>query len=391
MGLISGIIVLVVSVTGCLFVFYEEITTWQRKNAIYNDVQGKTQIPVSQLYRQMENVMGEDKTISWVNIYNDPRINPVFYSYKYNPEGLTYFGTIIHYESVYADPYSGEVKGIYDEKNNFFSIVKFLHWSLLLNTPYGQPIVGWSTFIFVILLLTGLVLWWPKSIGSSKNNFWIKWKTPINRYRKLYDLHNVPGFYILPLALVIALTGMVWSFDWFQKLVYVAASGTTVPPDHSVPQSVPSGHTEADLLDRVIEQCREHYPDAYVFRFSLPADTATTASLSVYVQQHEGRYAVEHDLHFDRYSGKLLKITDHAEKNAGEKLLHANYDIHVGAIGGLPGKILAFLISLICASLPVTGFWMWLDRQKKRKRRTLTIQPEQKRRTTIEVLKSVED
>ncbi len=44
-----------------------------------------------------------------------------------------------------------------------------------------------------------------------------------------------------------------------------------------------------------------------------------------------------------------------------------NYDIHVGAVLGLPGKIMAFFASLIAASLPVTGFYVWCGRKKKKK------------------------
>jgi uncharacterized iron-regulated membrane protein len=43
-----------------------------------------------------------------------------------------------------------------------------------------------------------------------------------------------------------------------------------------------------------------------------------------------------------------------------------NYDIHVGAIGGFTGKIIAFIISLICTSLPVSGFLVWWWKRKKR-------------------------
>ena len=72
-------------------------------------------------------------------------------------------------------------------------------------------------------------------------------------------------------------------------------------------------------------------------------------------------------LQFDQYTGKLLSRQNYAEKNSGEKTLAMNYDIHVGAIWGLPGKILAFLASLVCASLPVTGFIVWLNKKKKSK------------------------
>jgi len=45
-----------------------------------------------------------------------------------------------------------------------------------------------------------------------------------------------------------------------------------------------------------------------------------------------------------------------------------NYDIHIGAVLGLPGKIMAFVASLIAASLPITGFIIWWGRKKKSKK-----------------------
>jgi uncharacterized iron-regulated membrane protein len=49
----------------------------------------------------------------------------------------------------------------------------------------------------------------------------------------------------------------------------------------------------------------------------------------------------------------------------GERLVEMNYDIHVGAIGGLTGKIIAFIASLVCASLPVTGFIIWWGKRRR--------------------------
>jgi uncharacterized iron-regulated membrane protein len=52
--------------------------------------------------------------------------------------------------------------------------------------------------------------------------------------------------------------------------------------------------------------------------------------------------------------------------NSADNLMKMNYDIHTGAILALPGKIFAFLISLLIASLPVSGFLIWLGRNKKK-------------------------
>jgi len=73
--------------------------------------------------------------------------------------------------------------------------------------------------------------------------------------------------------------------------------------------------------------------------------------------------------YYDQYSLKEIPV-EHvygkfSEAGAGDKLMRMNYDIHVGAIAGIAGKIMAFLASLIAASLPITGFLIWRGKQKK--------------------------
>ena len=63
-----------------------------------------------------------------------------------------------------------------------------------------------------------------------------------------------------------------------------------------------------------------------------------------------------------------MHTRNHEDKDFGEKVIAANYDIHVGSILGLPTKIIAFIVSLLCASLPITGFMIWYGRRKKAKK-----------------------
>ncbi|GET24744.1 PepSY domain-containing protein [Prolixibacter sp. NT017] len=366
LGLASGLVVFVISVTGAIYVFRTEITEWQRHNAIYAEHKAGNVLPISELLEKAQKDFGPERKISWVNVYNNPDKSWVFFSYQSNPEALTYFGILKHYDAMYVDPYSGEEKAVYNEKYDFFNIVKWLHWSLLLRTPVGQPIVGWSTLIFVILLISGLILWWPKNWRRTKNIFRIKWIKTTSAYKRLYDLHNVLGFYSLILALIIALTGMIWSFKWFQALVYMLVAGTTATPDLSVMKSTPDSRAKVHAIDTALAKTREKYPDAAVFRMVPAADSLGV--IQVFVQEEKGKYYKTDELQFDQYSGKVLKERKHADKNAGEKLITANYDIHVGAIGGIAGKIIAFIISLISASLPVTGFFMWLKRNRNRRK-----------------------
>ncbi len=372
LGLLSGIIVFIVSLTGCIFVFNQEFTSVFRKDILYVKPQEKT-IPLSQLWENTQQQIGKNTELFWVNTSNNSEKSWVFYAYKPNndPGAITYFESLDYYKSVYVNPYTGEILRIYDEKMDFFNIVKMLHWSLLLKDDYGKPIVGYATLIFVLMLITGFILWWPKNRAARKQRFSFKWKSGMSWKRKNYDIHSILGFYIGSVAMIISLTGLVWAFTWMQSLVYIVGSLSLTPPDLSIATST---HTESRILamDKALAISKKLYPEASTVTltppFTEPVPPFTKyAVILVSVQQYDGLYYVHHHLQFDQYTGELLKKEDYQDKNFGEKLIDANYDIHVGAILGFPGKVLAFIVSLICASLPLTGFLIWRGRRRRKK------------------------
>lgn len=362
LGLASGLVVFVVSLTGALFSFQQEVS-----GAWYHDrlfvAPAPRDLPLTALLRTAADTLRTP--VDYITTYRDPARAWEFMSYKTNDTALTYFGSVEHFRSVFIDPHTGRVTGFRDYKHDFFNVVKYLHWSLLLNTPIGQPIVGWATLIFVLMLLTGLILWWPRRAAAARRKpaaacerrpqaprrwtksarrqaFTIRWDA---RKRRLnYDLHNVLGFYTLLVALVLGLTGMVFAFAWFSPKPGKPATTTAAAP-----------HT----VDAAFEKVRNDYPRAR--RIGLMPEKDSTLYLSAY----DGRqtYYDRTDVAIDLRAGKRT-ATPFRGRSAADKLVNMNYDIHVGAIGGLPGKILAFLVSLVCASLPVTGFLYWLWRKK---------------------------
>lgn len=374
LGLASGLVVFIVSITGCIFVFQKEISEVVYREKLYvPEAQWSHTLPASTLLEIARKEIGKGVTIRNFTIPTDPRKTWEFMAFEGgDKDAITFAGSVKYYQSVHLNPYTGEVTGKTNYLKEFFIIIKYLHWSLLLNTPYGQPIVGWSTFIFVVLLITGLILWWPKKWNKKQQQqaFTVKWKA---RFKRLnYDLHNVLGFYLLIPSLILALTGMVWSFQWFKKTVYVAAARTaaapgvlkTVSADSILLKQQPAAVLSQTALDKALAEARLLLPNAKRFNV-LTAAADPSAVLKINGYGHEETYHNRDELQFDQFSGKLLGKRMDIEKNAGEQLVEANYDIHIGAIAGLPGKILAFIASLICASLPLTGFLIWWNKRRK--------------------------
>jgi uncharacterized iron-regulated membrane protein len=368
LGLVTGLVVLIVSITGCLFVFQKEISDLiHRETFFVKPPVSAVKLPYSTLLKKAEQALGQDRPVNFSTTYKDKEHAWEFMTYKAgDPKALTYFGSIDFYESVFINPYTGAVIGLHDYKYDFFNIVKFIHWSLLLNDTYGQNIVGYSTLIFVFMLITGMIMWWPKKWSKTNINksFKIKWKAGFKRV--VYDLHNVSGFYVMLITLILALTGMVFAFKWFQTTVYAVASGSVTPPEIKQVKSKPA-LSASYPVDIAFNKAKVLLPASD--RINVSPAAGADGVIYIYGIQGKETYYHADALQFDQYSGKLLYRRNYEEQNAGEKLIGMNYDIHVGAILGLPGKIIAFIASLVAASLPVTGFMIWLNRKKKKKKK----------------------
>jgi uncharacterized iron-regulated membrane protein len=131
----------------------------------------------------------------WAEIPLDKTKSYKFFYYERNPNAWNYFDEFVIYKTAYVNPFTGKVLALEDEKNGFFNIVKFIHWSFLLKSDWGTYIVGIPVLIFLIMLISGIILWWPKNKKARKQRFWFQWKNIKSWRRKNYDLHSILGFY----------------------------------------------------------------------------------------------------------------------------------------------------------------------------------------------------
>ena len=364
--------VFIVSITGCLFVFQQEISQATHPEWYYikaSESAGTPLLPLSRLQQIAQTALGPDKPIDNIVTFRDEKRSWEFMAYKETDSAITIFGSMVYFQSVFVDPHTGEITGQRNYKYDFFNVVKYIHWSLLLNTPYGQPIVAYGTLIFVILLITGLVLWWPKrwTKAYKDRSFKIKWKGSFRRVN--YDLHNVAGFYSLIPATILGLTGLVFCFRWFTAFIYLITTGSTSPAPATYSGSKPPAATQMQLtdtaaaLDKAFVLAQQTFPASPRIGFT-PARGPEAAIFATGYPRSDTYYGYD-VLQLDRYTGQILSHQLNAKKSVGQKLIDMNYDIHVGAIGGLTGKIIAFIVSLICASLPVTGFLVWWLKRKR--------------------------
>lgn len=373
LGLTIGFFVLVISITGALYVFKDEVQNILRKEYIHHNEQNIAQkkiLPLKVLEQKVEQQTNEKYPLHWIDIPLDKTKSYKFHYYERNPKAWNYFNEFVVYKTAYVNPFTGKVLAMEDEKNGFFNIVKFIHWSFLLKSEWGTYIVGIPVLIFLIMLITGIILWWPKNKKARKQRFWFQWKNVRSWRRKNYDLHSILGFYSSVLALILAITGLFYAFSFMEIFLYFLFSGgeTKYPDFSNIKTKAPIEIRNAGTFDKIASKVEELYPTASTYSIDLGnkhLDNHEHSNFEVYVKQLDYSYHIYHQIIFDENSGEVLLNRPHQKKNFGEKFVSANYDIHVGAILGIWGKILAFIVSLICASLPITGFLVWKGRNFK--------------------------
>ncbi|WP_128331593.1 PepSY domain-containing protein [Apibacter sp. HY039] len=374
-GLFIGILILIISLTGALYVFKDDIENITRKEYIYHrekNIDKKEVLPIRKLEKLVNAQVREKYPLHWVNIPINPQMSYMFYWYEHNDNAWNYFDEFPLFKLAYVNPYNGKVLKVYDEKNGFFNIVKMIHWSFLFKMEWGKYLVGIPVILFVLMLISGIILWWPKNKAARQQRFWFKWKNIKNWKRKNYDLHNILGFYSSIFALVLTITGLFYSFLIVQTFIYTLFSGgKTEYPDFSHIKTSADVEMRTDItLDKIINKIKELYPQSHSFSLDLGhphIDHHEHPNFQVFVKHLAYSYHKNSSLIFDENSGELLHVHNPENKNFGEKVVAANYDIHVGSILGLPTKIIAFIVSLMIASMPITGFLIWRGRNKKNK------------------------
>ncbi|GAA0718550.1 PepSY-associated TM helix domain-containing protein [Aquimarina litoralis] len=367
LGLTTGLVLFVVSITGCLWVFKEEIESFY-DDYKYVDVQDQSFLVASEIKKIAEKII-PNRTIHGV-VYGQPgeAIEVVFYESE--PE--------VFYQSVYLNPYSGAFIKRVDNDAGFFGFVLKGHLRLWLPDAIGSRVVSYSVLLFLVIIISGLILWWPRNKKNWRQRLRFDWNKNTRWKRKNFDLHTVVGFYVSSFGLILAFTGCVMAFNWFYFIAYKASGGSN-DPRFVIPESeqvIASTIASSYPYDQLIPILKEKYQNAHSFELHYPENDTT--SVLVEVSNSKGLYYNMDYLFFDQYTLKEIETPSiyGKYKNASfaDKVIRMNYDIHIGAIGGLAGKIIAFLSSLLCASLPVSGVLLWYGRKyKKRKKHNASL------------------
>lgn len=360
LGLASGLVVIVVALTGSILVFEVEIEEWTNRDFYFTSVPAQAQrLPVDSLLHNARQYNADIKITGLEVLPASPERTVLFRGKR---------GEDTWHLAV--DPYTGKVIRARNHTTGFFNVVLELHRYLLAG-DVGKAITGVSCMIFAFMVLTGLILWWPKRRKYLKQRLQIKWKATGKRLN--WDLHAVGGFYVHLVLLLMALTGLVWSYKWYNNALFWVFDGKG-PKKNEVPANTVIQPVAAGYYEKIYQDANQRL--AYKGRLSIAIPAKDSLSITVSKENFEASVTNLVDfLYFEKGTGKLLKERLYKNESMGMKARRLVLPIHSGEIYGWPTKIIAFLSTLVAVSLPITGLRIWLGRKKKKHVAAGSVQP----------------
>ncbi len=352
-----GVIISVICISGALLVFETEVNECINPHLYkVNYNKGDAKLTPSELILKAKEQLHDTVEITGIEYYGSAKRSAM----------LSYAGGGRN-NKISVNPYTGEVNGT-TQRSKFFSTMFYTHrW--LMDAPkargemtVGKFLVGSTTIVMIVILITGLVVWFPKlstkKYGRAVNQ---RLKLSFKSWRAFwFTSHLSLGFYSTLLLLLICLTGLSWSFGWYRSAAYALVGAQqgqkakTTIIENNKSNSTQVNSTEI-AWDRAFEQLEERYT-------KYKSISLTKGKADVKKRPNSKNSFIRDSYKFDE-SGDLSEVVYYKDQSKYSKTRGWFYALHTGSWGGIFVKILYFLIVMTGGCLPISGYYLWIRRK----------------------------
>lgn len=370
LGVASSLILIIICSTGAILVFENELLQLTDRDLHYSEPGGKSPLSYEEIIRITES--DGHWAVKGMMIYPGEGRNLQLMVEEKHPEHPEDGEDHHHGKSISVNPFTGQVAEQKSATDSFFHSVMQLHRWLLADAKVGRPITGAATVIFLVISLTGLILYLPPKVKA-----WFKRRHLLpsldlrNIPNKAFPLHLRLGYYALIPLLIMGFSGLIWSYpsyykglekllgDKLGKQRFDKPIELPIRPDSLTAYRVPI----ANLIHTVDSALT--YP-AKIYRIDFPED----ASNSVMIRKKSAAffaYDAADKIQLNPYSGEIIEIDRFKDWSFSSKIAALIRTLHVGSFIGFTSKLIYFLAALVATSLPVTGLIIWTKKIKQKR------------------------
>lgn len=275
-------------------------------------------------------------------------------------------------ETRYVDPYTGALLAKPQGQEFFRTVMQLHRWILLPggSAGAGRQIVGVATLILIYLAISGLYLRWPKRHSLKA---WFKLDLKRTGRPMWWSIHSVFGTVVLVAYLIMSVTGLWWSFDWWKNGMSLALTGKPVVTQQQSSSGAGSSSErgrgdQEQIVDVSLAPAWASFQQATAGNFANATFTIPRKAddpVQVRFLPHDAQHDRANDqMRIDAATGAVVSHDRFKAKPLGEQVYSSNYNLHTGAYFGVIGITLWMLASLMMPVFFITGWILYLYRRK---------------------------
>ncbi|WLG98476.1 sulfite reductase flavoprotein subunit alpha [Pseudomonas sp. FP198] len=352
-GISAGLVLALMGVTGAVVSFQDEILRALNPEVLTVEKQPAGVLPPAELVEQIEAASGKTVAMLWVETDSGNAARAIFTAPPGEKRGP------MRYFNPYNAQFLGDVVG-----QDFFGLMLRLHRVLTLD-DVGRQITGACTLILVFFCLSGLYLRWPRQWKNWRAWLTLDWAKKGRSFN--WDLHSVAGTWCLLFYLLAALTGLTWSYEWYNKGLTRLLSDS--PKDERVRSRGPAPSGPAPIADYRAMWSSIYSaagPGLSAYNVRMPPVAGQPATV-FYLLKDAPHDRALNQLMLDPSTGVISRHSRYTDKSLKAQLLTSIYALHVGSYFGLVGRILVTAAALAMPLFFITGWLLYLDRRRKKR------------------------
>jgi uncharacterized iron-regulated membrane protein len=354
--------IIILSLTGAIFLFKPQINRWEERafqnlpttNAVSPNVQldaARAAFPDAQFdsYRLPERP--GDAAMIHLGLADGQTMRDVFVS----PQG--------------------KVLGSFDPETRIAEIVSKIHGALYAGR-IGSWLVELAACWAIVMILTGLYLWWPKSHRGGRSLAGILWpRLSLGKRAFWRDIHAVTGFWVSGLALVLLVTGLPWASVWGEAFKIArtelgliqgkqdwtmggkAADGDeTGHHDHAAMMRMQTANVPMASLATIVDMAQRE-------KLAFPTWVKAPSAMAWTVKSEAQNRTLRATITYDMATGEALARENFADRHPIDRAIGYGIAWHEGQLFGWFNQLIGVLTALALMLMAMSGFIMWWRRK----------------------------
>lgn len=352
-GITAGLVLALMGITGAAVSFQDEILRALNPTVLKVEKREAGVLPPAELVRKLEVTEGKTVSMLWVESDSGNAARVFFTAPPGERRG----------QMRYFDPYTGDYMGDATGQDVFGFILQ-LHRFLAMGET-GRQITGACTLILLFFCLSGLYLRWPRQAANWRAWLTLDWRKKGRSFN--WDLHSVFGTWCLLFYLLAALTGLSWSYDWYNQGLTKLLSDAPQNERMRKRGPPPAGPAPVANYDAIWSTIYSNAgPGLSAYNIRMPA-VAGQPAIVYYLLKTSPHDRALNQINLDPATGEVKSHDQYASKTLKSQLLTSIYALHTGSYFGLVGRIILTVSALCMPLFFITGWLLYLDRRRKKR------------------------